>query len=62
MGVLALDLVDERLLIFYEGGFLQAKDIRTGSDCGRWTLPSFATVVGGGCGSKESNTMLVLAT
>ena len=25
MGVLALDLVDNRLLIFYRGGFLQAK-------------------------------------
>ncbi|CAE7212039.1 PRCP [Symbiodinium pilosum] len=61
VGVLALDLVEDRLLIFYRGGFLQAKDIRTGDDCGRWALPNAQTVIGGGCGNKETNSMLVLA-
>lgn len=61
VGVLALDLVDNRLLIFYRGGFLQAKDIRTGGRCGRWALPSSDRIIGGGCGNKETDSMLLLA-
>lgn len=61
VGVLALDLVDNRLLIFYRGGFLQAKDIRTGGNCGRWALPSSDRIMGGGCGNKETDSMLLLA-
>lgn len=67
-----MDLVKDRLLVFYRGGFVQLKarlchglrervqDVRTGVLCGSWALGSGDAVIGGGCGSQEGSSILLL--
>lgn len=59
-GVLAMDLVEDRLLVFHRGGYLQAQDIESGRLCSTWAFQSSDAVIGGGCGNKDHSSMLIL--
>lgn len=47
--VLALDVVDNRLVIFKSNGRVEYQDLDTGTMCGEWSLPAGQKVIGGGC-------------
>ena len=60
VGVLAMDLISDRLLVFHEGGYVQAQDMQTGRLCSTWAFDSKDAVIGGGCGNKKYKTILIL--
>ena len=60
VGVLAMDLVNEKLLVFHRGGFVQVQNIETGQLCSTWALDSSNAVIGGGCGNQDYSSILVL--
>ena len=60
VGVLAMDLISDRLLVFHEGGYVQAQDMQTGRLCSTWAFDSKDAVIGGGCGNKNYKTILIL--
>ena len=59
-GVLAMDLVKDRLLVFHRGGYLQAQDITSGRLCSTWEFDSTDAVIGGGCGNEDHSSILIL--
>eukprot|EP00438_Fugacium_kawagutii_P017351 Skav201531 [mRNA] locus=scaffold1616:41082:43331:+ [translate_table: standard] len=60
VGVLSMDLVLDRLLVFHRGGYLQSQDIKSGRLCSTWAFDESASVIGGGCGNQEHSSILIL--
>merc|ERR1719440_392519 len=48
----AIDVVDDRLLLFRKAGTVEAQSLETGLSCGTWAMPP--TLMGAGCGLKGS--------
>jgi hypothetical protein len=57
-GIRAIDVVDNRLLLFTSDGRVEAQNLDTGVNCGTWGLPP--TLMGAGCGMPGSDSILVL--
>eukprot|EP00913_Durusdinium_trenchii_P021920 g20597.t1 len=60
VGVLGMDLVDNKLLVFHQGGFVQVQDMSSGRLCSTFALDSSGAVIGGGCGNVDYSSILVL--
>eukprot|EP00930_Biecheleria_cincta_P034028 TRINITY_DN23556_c0_g1_i1.p1 TRINITY_DN23556_c0_g1~~TRINITY_DN23556_c0_g1_i1.p1 ORF type:complete len:815 (+),score=113.05 TRINITY_DN23556_c0_g1_i1:55-2499(+) len=59
--ILSIDIMNGQLIMFREKGLVEVQDLKSGQQCGLWTLPQSTTVIGGGCAEPISSSVLVLA-
>mmetsp|Transcript_81094 Transcript_81094/g.229687 ORF Transcript_81094/g.229687 Transcript_81094/m.229687 type:complete len:785 (-) Transcript_81094:45-2399(-) len=57
--ILALDIIDSRLVTFQSHGIVATQDLLTGKRCGTWRLAPADNVIGGGC--THGQTIRILA-